>query len=152
MQQWKSPYIGIIFESFVTINHKLQVLQVVGLWNLILCLSLFRAHWHVVVWQLPYCWMATATQLDGYRHTLWLTCRTGSIIRVKCLRCSWFALISLTIYSCFTNSEIQVSDLRNLNCFQNVYSRESNDQLLEFPDWLNTVKKRGRTYSTSLTF
>ena len=36
----------------------------------ILCLSLFRTYWHVVVWQLPYCWMATATQLDGDRHTV----------------------------------------------------------------------------------
>ena len=38
--------------------------------------TLLCGNCRIVGWLPPHSWMATATLLCGYRHTLWLTCRT----------------------------------------------------------------------------
>ena len=70
---WRSPHGHSSFHDGLN-NASSASCWIVKLDLPILCLSLF--------WLPPHYWMATATLLDGYHHTLWLTCRTGSIIRM----------------------------------------------------------------------
>ena len=66
------------------------------MWQLAYCwmatATLLDGFRHTVGWLPPHCWMATATLLDGDRRTLWLTSRTvlnnKEIVPLEFLVCS----------------------------------------------------------------